>query len=110
MARSATYTAREVDLPSSRAGRGGGAAVEFEVTGDGAFPARASDPVLYVGSVAIRKYRYADIANRTLVFTLPDASVLEEGAPVRLQYEPDRSLRLDMPALRLDAIQRRGIP
>ena len=72
------------------------APLEITVTGDGAFPARAGNPVLHVGSVALRKYHYAGTESRTLVFTVPPDVTLEEGAPVYLQYEPGGSLRIDM--------------
>ena len=104
-ATSATYVARHVAATPGRAvGAAGG--VEFEVTGNGPFPARALDPVLHVGTVDVRDYRYQGDRSRTLVFTAPDAQRLEDGAAVTLSYEPGRQNRIDLPALRLNAIAR----
>ena len=75
-------------------------ALEFVVTADEPFPARALDPVLHVGEVEVRDYRYVDMENKTLIFTCPDPDKLEDGAPVYLQYENDVSTRTDMPAFR----------
>ncbi len=82
-----------------RLGDGG---VEFRVTGDPPFAARAADPVLRVGDVVVRRYRHDGGA---LVFTLPDASALRDGAPVSLGWEPGGRGRLELPALRLQAIE-----
>jgi hypothetical protein len=101
-ATSATYVARRVAAPGRAVGPAG--AVEFEVTGNGPFPARALDPVLHVGKVEVRDYRYQGDRSRTLVFTAPDASRLEDGAAVTLSYEPGRHDRIDLPALQLNAI------
>jgi len=72
-------------------------AVEFVVTSEDRFPARALDPVLHVGNLEVRQYRYADIANKTLVFTLYDLGKLQDGVAVYLQYGGDARTRTELP-------------
>ena len=72
-------------------------AVEFEVTADEPFPARALDPVLHVGGMELRDYRYTDIENKTLIFTAAEPEKLEDDVAVFLQYENDTRTRTDMP-------------
>src|SRR5262249_31385889 len=79
-ARAASYVVREATTAPAGA-RAAAASLEVAVTGDGVFPARASDPVLHVGDVTLRAYRYADSSNRTLVFTTPPGTTLADGAP-----------------------------
>jgi len=104
-ARAADYVVREVTTAQPGA-RAAGALLEVAVTGDGVFPARASDPVLHVGDVTLRAYRYADSSNRTLVFTMPPGATLADGASVYLQYEPGGDLRIDLPPFRAADVQR----
>ena len=73
------------------------AAVEFEVSADEPFPARALDPVLHVGSLELRDYRYTDIENKTLIFTAAEPEKLEDNSAVFLQYENDTRTRTDLP-------------
>jgi hypothetical protein len=104
-ATAATYVARRVAAPPSlAAGAAAAGSVEFEVTGNGSFPARALDPVLHIGSVDVRQYRYQGDTGSTLVFTVSDASRLVNGAPVALSYEPGNRNRIDLAPLALDAI------
>jgi hypothetical protein len=72
-------------------------AVEFVVTSQDRFPARALDPVLHVGNLEVRQYRYADISNKTLVFTLFELDKLNDDVPVYLQYGGDKRTRTDLP-------------
>src|ERR1700684_2893665 len=65
--------------------------VEFVVTSSDVFPARALDPVLHVGNIEVREYRYVDIDNRALIFTLFEPEKLSDDVPVYLQYENDES-------------------
>jgi len=104
-ARAGSYVVREV-ATAPAAARAAGARLEIAVTGDGVFPARAGDPVLHVGDVTLRGYRYADSSNRTLVFTVPPGTALADGAPVYLQYEPGGDLRIDLPPFRAADVQR----
>jgi hypothetical protein len=79
--------------------------VEFVVSSDEVFPARALDPVLHIGDVTVRDYRYADIENKTLIFTSADPEVLQDGAPVYLEYEGDASTRTDLPPFRKGQVE-----
>lgn len=72
-------------------------AVEFEVSADEPFPARALDPVLHVGGMELRDYRYTDIENKTLIFTAAEPEKLEDDVTVFLQYENDTRTRTDLP-------------
>ena len=75
-------------------------AVEFQVTSEEAFPVRALDPVLYVGGIEVRDYRYGDMENTTLIFTCYEPDKLEESVAVYLQYDNDTRTRTDLPAFR----------
>jgi hypothetical protein len=106
-ATAATYVVRRLPAPPGRTRTGG---VEIEVTGDRPFPARATDPVLRIGAVAVRQYRHGGVGTNALVFTLPDASGLRDGAPVSLCWEPGSAGRLELPPLRLDAVEDPRVP
>lgn len=60
-----------------------GEALEFEVASPDPIPARAADPVLLVGAVEVREYRYSQpnvvVFTATEVAALPDAGELALG-------------------------------
>ena len=62
----------------------GKAALELEVEADAPIPARAADPVLVVGSVTLREYRY--VAADRLVFTTDSIDALPDRAEVQLGW------------------------
>jgi len=105
--RGANYTVRQVlaSDPASGPSAPRVPALEFVVTSQDVFPARALDPILYVGKVELRQYRYADISNRTLVFTLFDWRKLEDDVPVYLQYGNDKRTRTDLPNFHIGMIK-----
>lgn len=70
---------------------------DFEVTADEPFPVRALDPVLVIGEVTLRDYRYKDIENLTLIFTCSEPEKLAQGAESFVVYEGDPDTRLDLP-------------
>jgi hypothetical protein len=74
--------------------------LEFHVMADEPFPVRALDPVLHVGQYEVRDYRYGNMENTLLIFTCTEPSLLEENAPVWLQYENDPRSRTDLPPFR----------
>jgi len=78
--------------------------LEFEVNSEDVFPARAVDPVLYIGDIEVREYRYTDTENKTLIFTCFEADKLKDNAPVYLQYENDEATRTDLPPFRRDEV------
>jgi len=105
--RGASYSVKQVLASNPAAGPGAGEvpAVEFVVTSQDRFPVRALDPVLHVGQVEVRQYRYADIANKTLVFTLFDVQKLEDDVPVYLQYGNDKRTRTELPRFHLSMMK-----
>jgi hypothetical protein len=105
--RGASYSARQVMVsdPSASPDAAKVSAVEFVVTSQDRFPARALDPVLHVGKVEVRQYRYADISNKTLIFTLFESKELEDDAPVYLQYGNDKRTRTDLSPFRMSMIK-----
>lgn len=102
-----TYTVKEVevDKPTESGATTKVKAVEFSVTGKEAFPVRALDPVLHVGSIEVRQYRYADMENKTLIFTLFEPEKLSDDASIYLQYENDETTKTDLPKFRLDMLK-----
>lgn len=58
----------------------GKAALELEVEADESIPARAADPVLVIGSVTLREYRY--VAADRVVFTTDAIDALPDRAQV----------------------------
>jgi hypothetical protein len=75
----------------------GASIYDFAVTADAPFPVRALDPVLVIGEVTLRDYRYQDIENLTLIFTCSEPEKLVSGAVSYVIYEGDESSRLDLP-------------
>ena len=78
--------------------------LEFRVSSSQAIPVRALDPVLMVGEVPIREYRYED-RDRTLVFTLYDPEKAKDGAPVYLQFGNDAASRTELQSFRASAVK-----
>lgn len=78
--------------------------LEFRVTSSQAIPVRALDPVLMVGEVPIRDYRYED-HDRILVFTLYDPEKAKEGAAVYLQFGKDAGSRTELQSFRASAVK-----
>jgi hypothetical protein len=105
--RGASYSVKQVMVSDSTAAPGAAKvpAVEFVVTSQDRFPARALDPVLHVGKVEVRQYRYVDISNKTLIFTLFDLQNLEDDAPVYLQYGNDKRTRTDLSPFRMSMMK-----
>ncbi len=99
----ARYSARRPARFSAAAGSA--SAVQFEVTADEAFPVRALDPVLYVGDVLVRDYRYADMENKTLIFTCSEPDRLRDDAVVYLQYGNDTRSRTALPRFRWNSVR-----
>ena len=69
--------------------------LEFRVTSSQAIPVRALDPVLVVGDVSLREYRYED-HDHALVFTLYDPERAKDGAAVYLQFGNDAASRTEL--------------
>ena len=78
--------------------------LEFRVTSSQAIPVRALDPVLMVGEVPIREYRYED-HDRALVFTLYDPEKAKDGAAVYLQFGNDAASRTELQSFRAAAVK-----
>lgn len=78
--------------------------LEFYVTSSQAIPVRALDPVLMVGEVPIRDYRYED-HDHALVFTLYDPEKAKDGATVYLQFGNDASSRTELQSFRASAVK-----
>ena len=78
--------------------------LEFRVTSSQAIPVRALDPVLMVGEVPIREYRYED-HDRALVFTLYDPDKAKDGAAVYLQFGNDAASRTELQSFRAAAVK-----
>lgn len=78
--------------------------LEFRVTSSQAIPVRALDPVLMVGEVPLRDYRYED-RDRTLVFTLYDLEKAKDGAVVYLQFGNDAASRTELQTFRASAVK-----
>jgi len=78
--------------------------LEFRVTSSQAIPVRALDPVLVVGEVSIREYRYEN-RDRSLVFTLYDPEKAKDGAAAYLQFGTDASTRTEFESFRSAAIK-----
>ena len=78
--------------------------LEFRVTSSQAIPARALDPVLKVGEVPVREYRYED-HDHALVFTLYDPERAKDGAAVYLQFGNDASSRTELQSFRASAVK-----
>jgi hypothetical protein len=79
--------------------------LEFAVTAAQQIPVRALDPVLWVGDIPVREYRYAN-EDRTLVFTLFEPAKVRDQAPVHLQFGNDEATRTKLGAFRGKAIKR----
>jgi hypothetical protein len=78
--------------------------LEFRVTSSQAIPVRALDPVLVVGDVSLREYRYED-HDHALVFTLYDPEKAKEGAAVYLQFGNDTASRTELQSFRASAVK-----
>jgi hypothetical protein len=78
--------------------------LEFRVTSSQAIPVRALDPVLMVGEVPIREYRYED-HDRTLVFTLYDPEKAKDGAAIYLKFGNDAASRTELQSFRTSAVK-----
>ncbi len=59
-------------------------ALELEVASPEPIPARAADPVLLVGDVEVREYRYSQ--PNVIVFVAEDAAALADGAELALGW------------------------
>jgi hypothetical protein len=103
--RGASYKARHGSHRSQNSRDAASGAIEFIVTAEEPFPARALDPVLHIGDVEVRDYRYTDIENKTLIFTSTEPDKLQDGAPVYLQYENDVSTRTDLQPFRSSQVE-----
>jgi len=85
-----SITAKKV-LVSKRAANGSEQkvpAVEFTVTTDKRYQARALEPVLYVGKVSITQYRFGD-TDYKLIFTCFEPDKLEDDVPMLVGYPSD---------------------
>lgn len=78
--------------------------LEFRVTSSQAIPVRALDPVLTVGEVPVREYRYED-HDRVLVFTLYNPEKVKDGAAVYLQFGNDAASRTELQTFRANAVK-----
>ena len=78
--------------------------LEFRVTSSQVIPVRALDPVIMVGEVRVREYRYED-HDRALVFTLYDPEKAKDGAAVYLQFGNDASSRTELQSFRAAAVK-----
>lgn len=78
--------------------------LEFSLRRAEPFPVRALDPVLSVGKVKVREYRYQD-DGRTLVFTLPEVEKAVEGAALRLEFEGDPATATALGTYRARAVK-----
>ena len=78
--------------------------LEFRVTSSQAIPVRALDPILMVGEVPLREYRYED-HDRALVFTLYDMEKAKDGVAVYLQFGNDAASRTDLQTFRIAAVK-----
>jgi hypothetical protein len=67
---------------------------EFLLESDQPFPARALDPVLHVGDVALESYQYR--GGNVLVFVTGEPAKLPQGAVVYFQYGNDTESRQDL--------------
>lgn len=79
-------------------------ALEFEVAAPSPIPARAADPVLLVGAVEVREYRYEK--PNVVVFTAADAAALPDGAELALGWATGR--KPPIAATRLGRFDKRG--
>jgi len=78
--------------------------LDFRVTSSQPIPVRALDPVLYIGEVRVREYRYED-RDRALIFTLTDPEKAKDGAAVYLQFGNDTSTRTELQSFRAAAVK-----
>lgn len=78
--------------------------LEFRVTSAQAIPVRALDPVLMVGEIPLRDYRYED-RDHALVFTLYDPERAKDGAAVYLQFGNDAASRTELQSFRASAVK-----
>lgn len=78
--------------------------LEFRVTSSQSIPVRALDPVLMVGEVPLREYRYED-RDRALVFTLYDPEKAKDGAAVYLQFGNDAASRTELQSFHASAVR-----
>ena len=78
--------------------------LEFHVTSSQPIPVRALDPVLVVGEVSVREYRYED-RDHSLVFTLFDPEKAKDGAAIYLQFGTDTSTRTELQTFRAAAVK-----
>lgn len=78
--------------------------LEFRVTSSQAIPVRALDPVLMVGEVPLRDYRYED-HDHALVFTLYDPEKAKDGAVVYLQFGNDAASRTKLQSFRATEVK-----
>lgn len=69
-------------------------AYEFVIESDKPFEARALDPVIWVGDVAIESYRYR--SSNVLVFATGEPGKLPQGAVMYFQYGNDTNSRVDL--------------
>jgi len=78
--------------------------LEFRVTSSQPIPVRALDPVLVVGEVTVREYRYED-HDHSLVFTLYNPAKAKDGATVYLQFGTDTASRTELQSFRAAAVK-----
>lgn len=78
--------------------------LEFRVTSSQPIPVRALDPVLVVGDVSLREYRYED-RDHSLVFTLYDPEKAKDGAPVYVQFGKDAATRTELQSFRSASVK-----
>lgn len=78
--------------------------LEFRVTSSQSIPVRALDPVLMVGEVPLREYRYED-RDRALVFTLYDPEKAKDGAAIYLQFGNDAASRTELQSFHASAVK-----
>jgi hypothetical protein len=95
---------KPVELVEEGVKRSVSVVLEFRVTSSQPIPVRALDPVLVVGEVSIREYRYEN-RDRALVFTLYDPEKAKDGAAIHLQFGTDASTRTDLQSFRAEAVK-----
>jgi hypothetical protein len=95
---------KPVEFVEEGAKRSVSVVLEFRVTSSQPIPVRALDPVLMVGEVSVREYRYEN-RDRSLVFILYDPEKAKDGATVYLQFGADASTRTELQSFHAQAVK-----
>lgn len=86
----------DVEAEDGHGGRERTRGVAFDLDAH-AFPPRALDPVLHVGTLALHHYEHPRVG--TLRFVLAEDALPADGAPLFVQYGDDAISRTDLGAL-----------